>query len=105
MKNLAFEASVSDKNIHWELRNVASYSMDCVDYIIWTGEEENAPLEISIHLEKPLLELFAEVQDCVENGQEHEEFTTEQMNVLDNVLKLIQNAEEIGIDYFTVYDR
>jgi len=99
---LITEAQVKDPVIHGGLRDLASYSDDFSDYIIYFSEDaDNSVVEVSVGLKENLLALFVEVQDMNENGSEHDTFEDSDMEAFSEILDLIEECINNNLTYFT----
>lgn len=90
------EAFVQDNRIYSGLKELQGYMnpdyffQDC---ILDNSNDVNCDLFVDIRLSDDLEKLFAEVQDCNENGEEHEEFTDNDMNLFDDIYELLREVE------------
>jgi len=98
---LATEAYVEDANIRGILRNLAQYDEKYSDHIIYfTEETETSLIEVHTSLYEKLEELLSEVQDCNDNGEEHDEFEESDIGVITELMEILREVESNNMTYF-----
>ena len=98
---LVTEAYVEDENIRGILRDLAQYDEKYSEHILYfTEETETSLIEVHISLYGKLEELLSEVQDCNENGEEHDEFEDSDMYVITELMEILREVENNHMTYF-----
>jgi hypothetical protein len=93
-------ATVKDDNIHFALRSLAQYSQDFADWIIYTSDDvENDELEVYIGLKPVLLDLILELEDLLENDDEHDEFDDSDIDTFKEIYALLEETSK-HTDFF-----
>ena len=96
------EGYIKDTKIRGILRDLAQYSSEFSDNISYCGEDnETCEIHVYIDLYTQLEELFSEVQDCNENGKEHEEFDDNDMYIITELMEVLRDTENNHMTFFT----
>ena len=98
---LVTEAYLEDSKIRGIVRSLAQYDSEYSDHIIYFTEDTDTSLiEVSISLYEKLEGLLSEVQDCNENGEEHEEFDDSEMYLIVELMEILREVENNHMTFF-----